>query len=85
MRSALRKMGNSTGMIVPKAMLGQLGLSSGAAMELTIEGNRIIATPVEVAVRAEWADAAAAIGAVADDEADGWQAFGSDGDDALTW
>jgi antitoxin MazE len=82
-RTALRKMGNSTGMILPKAMLSELGIASGAAMELSLEGNRIIATPVATQRRVGWAEAAAAI--VTDSEAEAWQGFANEADDDLTW
>jgi len=78
-------MGNSTGMIVPKAILGQLGVASGTAMELSVEGNRIVATPVETTRRAGWADAAATIGDAPDREAAEWLDVGLEGDRDLEW
>jgi antitoxin MazE len=85
MRTALRKMGNSTGMIVPKAILGQLGVASGTAMDVSVEGNRIVATPVETMRRAGWAEAAEVIGNVPDAGAADWLDLGLDGDAHLTW
>lgn len=85
MRTALRKMGNSTGMILPKAILGQLGVETGTTMDLVVEGNRIIATPVEQPHRAGWAEAATAIAETADPEADIWGQFGNENDADLTW
>ncbi len=82
MQTSLRKMGNSTGMLVPRAVLTAMGLSSGAAMDLTIEDGRLIATPVTVTARAGWADAAASIG---DNDAPEWRAFDAEGDADLTW
>lgn len=58
METTLRKMGNSTGLIVPKAMLDQLGLQCGAKMELSVEGAQVIARPVDRDVREGWAEAA---------------------------
>jgi antitoxin MazE len=63
MRSALRKMGNSTGIIVPAPLLRAAGLSVGAEVELIVEDGRIVATPVVKALRAGWAESAAAVGA----------------------
>lgn len=83
MRTALRKMGNSTGLIVPRALLGEIGADTGTAMDLRVEDGRLIATPVERPARAGWEAAAQAIGADAEDEA--WQAFGNEGDADLTW
>lgn len=84
MQTALRKMGNSTGMIVPRAILGQIGVTTGAAMELSVEGGRLIATPVRSEARAGWAEDAAAVGEPTADERD-WLGFGNEDDAGLTW
>ena len=62
MQTSLRKMGNSTGMILPKAILDQLGLASGAKVDLRVVDGEVIARPVRK-VREGWAEAAALIGA----------------------
>lgn len=83
MRTSLRKMGNSTGMIVPRSILGQIGVTTGAAMDLRVEDGKIIASPVTQVRRAGWAIAAEAIAdEAADDE---WTGFGNEDDAALTW
>lgn len=69
MRSALRKMGNSTGIIVPAPLLREAGLSAGAELELVIEDGRIVATPVVKAMRADWAESAAAVSPTDDERA----------------
>ena len=46
MQTALRKMGNSTGMILPRSILGQIGVTTGAAMDLKVEDGRLIVTPI---------------------------------------
>jgi antitoxin MazE len=61
-RSTLRKMGNSTGLIIPKPILDQLGLASGAKIELRIEDGKVIAEPVKRTVREGWEEAAREIG-----------------------
>ena len=85
MQTALRKMGNSVGMILPKALLNELGAGAGTPMTLRIEAGTVIATPVRHP-REGWAEAAALIGAepLTEEEQD-WLAFGNDGDDELTW
>jgi antitoxin MazE len=62
LQSTLRKMGNSTGMILPKAILDQLGLRSGAKVELRIENGEVIAKPAKRKVREGWAEAAKLVG-----------------------
>lgn len=63
MQSALRKIGNSTGLVLPKPILGAMGVAGGTMLDLTVEDGRLIATPVKTKVREGWAEAAAAIGA----------------------
>lgn len=63
LQTTLRKMGNSTGMILPKAILDQLGLASGAKIELRVEDGEVIARPVKRKVREGWEEAAREIGA----------------------
>jgi antitoxin MazE len=86
MQTALRKMGNSTGLIVPRALLGELGLSSGAPVDVRVEDGKLVATPLPRSPREGWAEAAAAVAAAEEDPDEAaWAAFGNDGDDDLTW
>ena len=63
MRTSLRKMGNSTGMIVPRSILGAIGATTGAAMDLRVEDGKLIVTPAERVARDGWAEAAAGLAA----------------------
>jgi antitoxin MazE len=63
MQTSLRKMGNSTGMIIPKAMLDELGLASGAKVDLRLVDGEVVVRPARRKVREGWAQAAEAIGA----------------------
>ncbi|HEX8484845.1 AbrB/MazE/SpoVT family DNA-binding domain-containing protein [Sphingomonas sp.] len=85
MQSALRKMGNSVGLIVPKALLQELGAGAGTAMDVRVEDGRVVATPMR-RVRAGWAEGAAAVAAAEEDvDEAAWSTFGNDGDDELIW
>lgn len=42
-RTALRRMGNSTGMIVPKAILAELGAREGEPLDMRVEEGRLVA------------------------------------------
>ena len=68
MRTSIRKLGNSVGVIVPKPMLADLGLTTGDAVDLRREGDRLVLTPIAHAKRSGWAEASREIAAV---EADG--------------
>lgn len=85
MHTALRKMGNSTGIILPRAILEQIGIEVGAAMELQVEGGRMIATPVKNGARQTWAEAAARVSVHADPDENLWQEFGNAQVDDLSW
>jgi len=80
MHSTLRKMGNSTGLIVPNAVLRAAGVESGTVLDLTIEDGRIVASPVRAAPRAGWAESAAEVAAAppGPDEA-AWMGLANDG------
>jgi antitoxin MazE len=84
MQTALRKMGNSTGMIVPRSILGEIGVSIGTTMDLTVQDGKLIATPVSDRRRDGWA-AAASIVAEEPNETEAWQGFANEDDDDLTW
>ena len=64
MQTSLRKMGNSTGMILPKAILDELGLASGAKVDLRVEHGKVVAEPVKRKVREGWEEDAKRIGAL---------------------
>lgn len=86
MQTALRKMGNSTGMILPRPILRALGVETGAAMDLVVEGGRVIATPIRSGVREGWDADAERIGAEAlSVESEAWLGFGNTADDELEW
>lgn len=86
MQSTLRKMGNSTGMIVPKAILDQLGLVSGAKVDLRVEDGKVVAEPVKRKVREGWEEDARRIGALPlTDEEQDWLNMPTEFDDEWEW
>ncbi len=64
-------MGNSTGLILPKAVMRALGVETGAKMAMRVEDGRVIAEPVrERKVQDGWEKDAAIIGALGVTEAE---------------
>jgi antitoxin MazE len=63
LQSTLRKMGNSTGLILPKAILDQLGLACGAKVELRVQDGEVIVHPAKRKVREGWEEDAMRIAA----------------------
>jgi len=84
MRVALRKFGNSAGLIIPKSILAELGVTAGDAVDMTLEEGRIVVAPVKRSPRDGWAEASWAI-AEAGDDALVWPEFGNQGDNDLVW
>jgi len=82
MKIAIRKMGNSQGVIIPKPVLTQLGLESEA--EMSIERDAIVLRKPRKAVREGWAEASKAIAASGDDRLV-WPEFGNAGDSEFAW
>ena len=85
MQTSLRKMGNSTGMIVPRALLAELQADVGTTIDLKVEDGKLVGSPVR-RTREGWEEDAARIGSepLTDEEAD-WLAFGNEGDAELHW
>ena len=75
MRAAVRKLGNSSGVIIPKSMLVEIGVAAGDAIDMTLEDGRLVLAPVKRRPRAGWAEASRAIASAADD-ALAWPEFG---------
>ena len=84
MRTAIRKMGNSAGVILPKPMLRQIGAKAGDQVELSVHDGTIVVSRSARKIREGWAEAAAAIAAAGDD-ARVWPEFGNDDDKDWTW
>ena len=84
MRTSVRRMGNSAGILLPKPVLAELGVRTGDDLSLTLEKGRVILTPAREHPRTGWAEAAAEI-AASDDDSLVWPEFGNTGDDELIW
>jgi antitoxin MazE len=82
MEVAIRKMGNSQGVLIPKPILAQLGLEGTA--DLQVRDGVIEIRPVRRHPREGWADDARRL-AEAGDDAPLWPEIASVDDDALVW
>lgn len=84
MRAALRKLGNSSGVIIPKAMLDEAGVAVGDVVDMTLDEGRIVLIPVTRHPRAGWAAASSAI-AEAGDDVLVWPEFANADDESMVW
>lgn len=82
MKIAIRRMGNSQGVIIPKPVLTQLGLDSEA--EMSIERDAIVLRKPRRVVREGWSEASKLIAASGDDGLV-WPEFGNAGDSEFAW
>ncbi|MEM5277012.1 AbrB/MazE/SpoVT family DNA-binding domain-containing protein [Cupriavidus taiwanensis] len=65
MKATIRKMGNSQGVLIPKAILAQLGLENEVEMEI-VNDTLVLRRPRQ-APRQGWAEASRQIAATGDD------------------
>ena len=82
MRTTLRKLGNSQGVIIPKPLLAQVGLTDHA--DIKVERGAIVLRPAKRTPREGWAEASSAVAADAD-EGLVWPEFSNTGDSTLRW
>ena len=54
MKSTIRKLGNSQGVIIPKPLLDQIGAKTGDPVELKVKKGRLIIAPSRNEPRAGW-------------------------------
>ena len=82
MLTTLRKLGNSHGVIIPKPLLAQLGMTG--AVEMKVENSASVLRPAKRVPREGWAAASRAVAADAG-EGLAWPEFANEGDAALRW
>jgi len=78
----VRRIGNSLGVVIPKPVLSQVGLTGRA--ELTVERGAIVLRKPRKAVRSGWAEAAQALATRGGDELLLGE-FSNSADAELTW
>lgn len=83
MEVAIRKMGNSQGVLIPKPILAQLGLVEGS-VDLQVRDGVIEIRPLRRNPREGWADDARRLAEHGDDSL-AWPEFANAGDDTLVW
>ncbi len=72
MRTTLRKIGNSRGVLIPAALLAECGIAD--EIDLRMEDGRIVISPVQPS-RQGWFD-----GYQATNDVDAWDGFPADAD-----
>lgn len=83
MRSAVKKFGNSAGIIIPRPLLDKIGARAGDSVELRVEDGRLVMERTAMP-RQGWAADARRLAGEGEDELV-WPEFANDEDDKLTW
>lgn len=84
MKSAIRKMGNSHAVIIPKPVLAEIGAKVGDEVDMKVEKGRVIIAPVKNHPRAGWAEDSKAIHDAGDDKLV-WPDFPNEADNDWKW
>lgn len=82
MKVAIRRLGNSQGVIIPKPILAQVGLVSEA--EMRVEKGAIVLEKPKSSPRSGWADASERLASQGDD-ALVWPEFANEADKDIKW
>ncbi len=82
MQVAIRKMGNSLGVLIPKPFLVQVGLEEVADMQ--VKNGVIEIRPIKRNPREDWAKDSERIANAGDDQLV-WPEFSNEGDAGLAW
>jgi len=84
MQVAIRPIGNSKGIVIPKPLLDQLGLQHETGAEMTVEAGALVLRKLKSPVRNGWAEASQKIASAGDDEL-AMGEFANAGDAELKW
>ncbi len=55
MKTSIRRLGNSHGLIIPKAFLAEIGLEADDPVELKIKKGKLVVVPLKRDRRSAWA------------------------------
>jgi antitoxin MazE len=84
MKTVIRRMGNSQGVIIPKPFLAEIGAEQGDEFDIKVERGKIVMAPTKRKLRQGWSEASKAL-AAAGEGGLVWPEFGNDGDKDWTW
>jgi len=84
MKSAIRRMGNSQGVIIPKPLLEEIGAKVNDAVEVKVKKGKLVITPTKQHPREGWAEASKRL-RDAGESGLVWPEFANDGDKDLKW
>jgi antitoxin MazE len=84
MKTSIRKMGNSHGVIIPKPLLAEIGAKADDQVEMTVQKGKIVISSLKQDPRAGWAEECKALRDAGEDGLV-WPEFGNADDKNLVW
>ncbi len=84
MKTAIRKMGNSQGVLIPKPFLMQTGLDLGE-VEIEVENDAIVIRKPKRKSREGWAQACQMIAARSSEQPIAWPLIPNESDKEFSW
>jgi antitoxin MazE len=82
MKTLIRPLGNSQGVLIPKPILAQVGMVG--EVDMTVEDGAIVLLPAHRKPRNGWVEASQKLAETSDD-APVWPEFGNADDGSLKW
>jgi antitoxin MazE len=83
-KTAIRKMGNSHGVIIPKPLLAEIGAKANDQVEMTVKKGKIVISALKKDSRVGWAEDSKRL-AEAGEGGLVWPEFANEGDKDLEW
>jgi antitoxin MazE len=68
MKTAIRRLGNSQGVTIPRSILDEAGLAIDSPIEMTVDGSLIVIRKIASHPREGWAEDAARVADDAEDQ-----------------
>lgn len=84
MKSAIKKFGNSQGVLIPKPLLEEVGAKVNDQVNMQVEDGRIVIAPLGRDPRAGWEEECKALKAAGEDRLV-WPEFANEADKDLEW
>jgi antitoxin MazE len=84
MKAAIRKIGNSHGVTIPKSLLAEIGAKVGDKVDLAVVGRKIVIAPSHRAPRSGWAADSKRLTEAGEPRL-AWPEFANGGDKHLKW
>jgi antitoxin MazE len=84
MKTAIRKMGNSHGVLIPKPLLAEIGAKENDPVDMKVEKGKLVIAPIKRSPRAGWAEDSKRL-AEAGEGGLVWPEFPLDSDKDLKW